>query len=107
MGDGRVRSDKVMLPESMMADEAALRGWIARAFNAASVLPKKEAGEAGKKVASKKTKAPERPTAKRARRSDRCVGMKCVREPSPGNLTRLVLRALPLAYFRAVARSFC
>jgi hypothetical protein len=43
MGDGRARSDKVMLPERMMADPAELRGWIARAFKAASTLPKKEA----------------------------------------------------------------
>src|SRR5262252_1305676 len=36
MGDGRARSDKVMLPERMMRDPAALRGWIARAFKAAA-----------------------------------------------------------------------
>src|ERR1700704_1551824 len=32
MGNGRVRSDKVMSPESMMAKPAELRRWIARAF---------------------------------------------------------------------------
>src|SRR5580700_1916252 len=37
MGDGRAQSNKVMLPERMMADPAALRRWIARAFKAASV----------------------------------------------------------------------
>ena len=41
MGNGRVRSDKVMLPESVMADPVALRGWLARAFKAASTLPEK------------------------------------------------------------------
>jgi hypothetical protein len=43
MGDGRLRSDKVMLPERMMRDPAALRGWIARAFKAAAKLPPKAA----------------------------------------------------------------
>jgi hypothetical protein len=41
MGDGRRRSDKVMLPETVMSDPAELRGWIARALRAASALPKK------------------------------------------------------------------
>ncbi|HEY7372649.1 MAG TPA: TfoX/Sxy family protein [Polyangia bacterium] len=45
MGDGRARSDKVMLPERMMRDAAALRGWIRRAFEAAAELPPK-AGKA-------------------------------------------------------------
>ena len=48
MGDGRVRSDKVMLPESMMANPPQLRRWIARAFEAASMLPKKGAKPARK-----------------------------------------------------------
>ncbi len=43
MGNGRVRSDKVMLPERVMADPEALRGWLARAFEAASKLPGKAA----------------------------------------------------------------
>jgi len=41
MGDGRARSDKVMLPERMMRKPAELRAWIARAFTSASMLPKK------------------------------------------------------------------
>ena len=41
MGDGRVRSDKVMLPESMMGDPAELRRWVARAFKGAAELPAK------------------------------------------------------------------
>src|SRR5437763_13016582 len=39
MGDGRARSDKVMLPEAMMEDPSALRLWIDRAFEAAAKLP--------------------------------------------------------------------
>jgi TfoX/Sxy family transcriptional regulator of competence genes len=56
MGDGRARSDKVMLPESIMADPEKLRHWIARAFTAAAMLPKKTAPAraAGKKGAPKK-----------------------------------------------------
>lgn len=43
MGDGRARSDKVMLPEWMMQEPAELRRWIGRAFGAAALLPKKAA----------------------------------------------------------------
>jgi hypothetical protein len=46
MGDGRARSDKVMLPESMMADPAKLGAWLTRAFNAAVLLAKKPSGGA-------------------------------------------------------------
>jgi TfoX/Sxy family transcriptional regulator of competence genes len=42
MGDGRARSDKVMLPERMMQEPAELRRWIARAFRAAAKLPPKK-----------------------------------------------------------------
>ena len=41
MGDGRARSQKVMLPESLMDDPAGLRHWIARAFASAARLPVK------------------------------------------------------------------
>jgi TfoX/Sxy family transcriptional regulator of competence genes len=54
MGNGAVRSDKVMLPESVMRDPAELRGWIARAFKAASALPDK----GGKAQAPAKKAAP-------------------------------------------------
>jgi len=41
MGDGRARSDKIMLPESLMVDPPGLRRWIARAFKGtAALLPK-------------------------------------------------------------------
>ncbi|HZS37557.1 MAG TPA: TfoX/Sxy family protein [Polyangia bacterium] len=53
MGDGRRRSDKVMLPESMMDDADELRRWLARAFAAAAKLPKKAAKPAKAKPAKK------------------------------------------------------
>ena len=43
MGDGRARSDKVMLPERFMKEPAELRRWVARAFKAACELPTKSA----------------------------------------------------------------
>jgi hypothetical protein len=58
MGDGRARSDKVMLPESLMADPAGLRRWIARAFKGASAMPPKAAKPLR---ADKSRKAPKRP----------------------------------------------
>jgi len=54
MGDGRARSDKIMLPESMMRDPAELRRWIARAFKGAATLPAK--APAGKKAPSQKSR---------------------------------------------------
>ncbi len=50
MGNGRVSSDKIMLPEDLMDDPAELRRWIGRAFDAAAVLPKK-VKKAAKKAA--------------------------------------------------------
>ncbi|MGI8563680.1 MAG: TfoX/Sxy family protein [Candidatus Dormibacter sp.] len=41
MGNGRARSDKVMLPESVMNDPAELQRWLGRAFTAAAMLPSK------------------------------------------------------------------
>jgi hypothetical protein len=43
MGDGKRRSDKVMLPESMMEEPDELRAWLRAAFDAASKLPRKVA----------------------------------------------------------------
>jgi hypothetical protein len=77
MGDGRMRSDKVMLPESVMHDPDSLRIWIARAFDAAAMLPKKAAKAARaartpeKSVGSKKAAAKRgasKPSAKRGAR---------------------------------------
>jgi TfoX/Sxy family transcriptional regulator of competence genes len=63
MGDGRARSDKVMLPEAMMDEPDELRRWIARAFKAASELPTKPAKAASPNKPAKKppAKAPRRP----------------------------------------------
>jgi hypothetical protein len=65
MGNGRVRSDKVMLPESVMTDPAELRGWILRAFAAAAKLPKKAAKEAPARKAGKRGATSKTPVAKR------------------------------------------
>ena len=70
MGDGRMRSDKVMLPESMMDDPDELRKWLARAFRAAALLPKKTAKAAKTAKPAKPAKAkPTKPAkAKQTRR---------------------------------------
>lgn len=52
MGDGRARSDNVMLPETFMHDPAQLRRWLARAFESAATLPPK--AKKGKKKRSSK-----------------------------------------------------
>ena len=59
MGDGRARSDKVMLPEAMMEEPDELRRWLARAFKAAAKLPLKvkEPKKIAKKPAAPKPKA--------------------------------------------------
>jgi TfoX/Sxy family transcriptional regulator of competence genes len=64
MGNGRVMSEKVMLPESMMADEEELRAWVSRAFQAALVLPPK-APKPPKAAKAKAAKAP-KPSATKA-----------------------------------------
>ena len=53
MGDGRARSDKVMLPESMMEDPPELRRWIARAFKGAAALPAKATKVASTRMSTK------------------------------------------------------
>jgi TfoX/Sxy family transcriptional regulator of competence genes len=53
MGDGRARSDKVMLPEAMMDEPDELRAWVARAFEWAAKLPKKAAKGARPREAAK------------------------------------------------------
>jgi len=59
MGDGRARSDKIMLPEAMMRDPKALRTWVGRAFEGAAKLPPKPAKP------TKKPSTTKRPAAKR------------------------------------------
>jgi hypothetical protein len=77
MGDGRVRSDKVMLPEAMMEEPDELRGWIARAFAAAARLPPKAAkakskasGAASAGGGAKKAAAPKKKASPKGRRKD-------------------------------------
>ncbi len=53
MGDGRARSDKVMLPEKMMREPKALAGWVARAFEGAAKLPPKSAKKPAKRPAKR------------------------------------------------------
>ena len=69
MGDGRARSDKVMLPESMMADPRTLRRWIARAFKAAAALPAKapKRGPAARKAVKTAVKRASATPRKRSR----------------------------------------
>jgi TfoX/Sxy family transcriptional regulator of competence genes len=62
MGDGRARSDKIMLPESMMREPKALARWVARAFEGAAALPPKLAKPARKR---KKPSTAKRSPAKR------------------------------------------
>jgi hypothetical protein len=64
MGDGRVRSDKVMLPPSMMKNAKALAAWIARAHAFALGLPPK-AAKAAKGARTKTNTKTARPSAKK------------------------------------------
>jgi hypothetical protein len=66
MGNGRVRSDKVMLPEAIMGRPVELRRWIARAFEAAALLPKKEPKAAPARRAAKQNKPAKKLTANHA-----------------------------------------
>ncbi len=58
MGNGKARSEKVMLPESMMEEPEELRGWIARAFKGTLRLPKKGEKKPVKKPVKKLVKKP-------------------------------------------------
>lgn len=62
MGDGRMRSDKVMLPERVMNDSAELRAWIARAFRTAASLPPKGRATSGETARVVKRAAKKPPT---------------------------------------------
>jgi TfoX/Sxy family transcriptional regulator of competence genes len=64
MGDGRARSEKIMLPESMMGRPAELRRWLARAFKGAAALSPK----AAKTSRARQVGKPARPTPPPARR---------------------------------------
>lgn len=58
MGDGRLRSDKIMLPERFMQDPPELRRWLARALKAAAALPPKAAGKTKTTKTARTTKPP-------------------------------------------------
>ena len=55
MGDGKKRSDKVMLPESFMEEPAELKRWLKRSFDEASKLAPKAQKPPKAKKTSKKT----------------------------------------------------
>ncbi len=57
MGDGRARSDKVMLPAGIMKQPTELKGWLAQAFAAASGLGPKTKKAAPSAKIGKKTRA--------------------------------------------------
>jgi TfoX/Sxy family transcriptional regulator of competence genes len=57
MGDGKKRSDKVMLPEAFMEEPGELKRWVKRAFDAAAKLPAKAGKPAKKNVAPAKKAA--------------------------------------------------
>ena len=67
MGDGRARSDKVMLPEAMMRNAAELRRWVARAFEASLKRPPKAAKKS--KSAAMRSKKVTKSIARRRRRA--------------------------------------
>ena len=58
MGDGRARSDKVMLPEDVFHDADELRQWLARAFAHCAVLLRKTRASARKPAATKAVAKP-------------------------------------------------
>ena len=58
MGDGRARSDKVMLPARFMKEPAELRRWLLRAFKGAVTLsPKAEKKRPAAKASAKQAPA--------------------------------------------------
>jgi TfoX/Sxy family transcriptional regulator of competence genes len=63
MGNGRMKSDKVMLPEMVLHDRAELRDWLRRAFDFTRALPPK-AAKAGK--TPPKRRSPPTRTSRRA-----------------------------------------
>lgn len=64
MGDGRAKSEKVMLPEAFMEEPAELRRWLKRAFDAVAALPPKAAKPAARRAgtSTKPTPAAKKPT---------------------------------------------
>ena len=65
MGNGQARSDKVMLPESMMTKPAELRRWLSRAFEGAAELPAKASKKVARKAVTKNARRAESATSKK------------------------------------------
>ena len=89
MGNGRVMSEKVMLPEGMMADEEELRAWISRAFQAALALPPKAAKPKTRAAAKKTAAAAGKPKAKAAAEPKKAA----VRKTKPPGKKRAATKA--------------
>lgn len=66
MGNGRVMSEKVMMPETLMEEPSELRRWLKRSFDAAATLPPKAAKKPAKNKAPAK-KAAARPAMRKRR----------------------------------------
>jgi TfoX/Sxy family transcriptional regulator of competence genes len=103
MGDGRMRSTKVMLPESMMGDEEELRAWLSRAFRAALAMPPKEAkppkantAAAKKVVETKKPATAKKPPAKKppSKAAKRAAPAKAAKRAAPAK-PRAAARTAP------------
>lgn len=81
MGDGRVRSDKVMLPESMMEDLEELRAWINRAFKTAAALPRKAEKVSPTRAAVGGRAAEKKPAAKPGWKKSAAKSLRPTRSP--------------------------
>jgi len=64
MGNGRVMTDTVLMPEETFGDSAELKSWLRRGLDHAIALGAKDDNKAAKKPAAKKTAA--KPPAKKA-----------------------------------------
>ena len=99
MGDGRARSAKVMLPESIMGDEEELRAWLSRAFQAAlamppKVMPPKAKRVAGAKKAGAAMKRPKRLPKRPPKRLPMKTAMKTAKRAAPAK-PRTAARTAP------------
>lgn len=68
MGNGRVMTDTVLMPEETFGDDAELKSWLRRALDHAVTLPVKETKPAAKPAAKKPAAKPavKKPAAKPA-----------------------------------------
>ena len=63
MGDGRVMSQKILMPESLMDEPAELRAWLKRAYDHVATLPRKVKKAKSKPAVNKPS--PKKPVAKK------------------------------------------